>query len=333
MKKRTINIKRADGRNRADLNMELYRKMFLIRIAEEKICEHYGEDDMKTPVHLSIGEEAAVTGTVTALGSGDQYFGTYRCHGLYLARTMETDGYFAELYGKKTGILKGKAGSMHLSFPEKGFFGTSAIVGGIIPVALGAAFANKVKKNGCISAVFFGEGAMDEGVFWETLNAACSIKVPLLLVCEDNDYAIFTHKSLRQGYKDIRRIVSGFKCNLFSYEGTDVEKVYNTALKAVHTTRINSAPSFLYLRYYRYMEHVGISEDYDAGYRSRSEFEKWYAIDPVMLQRKKLARLGFKPAEISKTEMQIKNQVTESIRLAKESPEPDADELMKDVYA
>ena len=140
-----------------NLNLELYKKLYLIRRAEERIRQHYMEDEMKTPMHMSMGEEAIAVGVCHALKAEDQVFGSYRSHAIYLAKTQNTDDFFAEMYGKDTALLKGKGGSMHMCAPDSGFMGTSAIVASIIPVAVGAAFANKQKGNGKLVAVFFGD--------------------------------------------------------------------------------------------------------------------------------------------------------------------------------
>jgi len=315
-----------------DLNLAIYKKLYLIRRAEEKIRQHYFEDEMKTPMHMSMGEEAIVVGVCQALEPKDQVFGNYRSHALYLAKTEETDKFFAEMYGKATGGAKGKAGSMHLSAPEKGLMGTSAIVASSIPVAVGAAFANKRKKNDKIVAVFFGDGAIDEGNFWESLNLACLMKLPILFVCEDNGFAIHTPTVERHGYKSIKDIVSKFNCNVFQEKSTDTEVVYKLSDKAIQSIRETQMPSFLELKYYRYLEHVGVSEDFDAGYRSRDEFEKWFAKDPIDLQRKKLLNLGVKEGELVKLEKEIDSQVENSIKSAKQAPLAEAKEIYQDVF-
>ncbi len=327
-------IEEAEGKRcMLELNLQLYKKMYLARKTEEKICEHYHENEMKTPVHLSVGEEAIAAGVCHALRPSDQLFGTYRSHGIYLARTEETDEFFAELYGKKAGLAKGKAGSMHLSAPEVGFLGTSAIVGSIIPVAVGAAFANKRKGNGKIVAVVFGDGAIDEGVFWESLNVSCLMKLPILFVCEDNDLAVHTHKAFRHGYSSITNIVTQFDCNVLKSETTDVEVVYKLTSEAIKLIEENQKPCFLYLEYYRYLEHVGINEDFHCEYRSKEEFEEWYKVDPVNLQRKKILKLGLGEEGLLEIETTIDQQVENSIKQARKAPFPDRDELYKDVYA
>ncbi len=315
-----------------ELNFELYRRMYLIRKTEERISQIYSEDEMKTPLHMSIGEEAIAVGVCTALNPEDQVCGTYRSHGIYLAKTDETDKFFAELYGKATGLAKGKAGSMHLSAPELGFLGTSSIVASIIPIAAGAAFANKIQGNGKIVAVFFGDGAVDEGDFWETLNAACVMQLPLLFVYEDNDFAVHTPKSVRHGYRSITDIVSQFNCSVLKKETTDVELIYRVTLKARKLIEELQKPAFIYFRYYRYLEHVGIHEDFHCGYRSREEFEKWHKKDPVNLQKKKLLKIGIKEEMIREAERKIENQIENSIHLAKQAPFPECSELYKDLY-
>ena len=190
------------------LNVRLYEKMYLIRKAEEAIQEYYPEDDMKTPMHMSMGEEAIVAGVCEALDPEDQVLGTYRSHALYLAKTSETNRFFAEMYGKATGVARGKAGSMHLSSFEHGLLCSSAIVASSIPVALGVAFANKYKNRNKKVVVFFGDGAVDEGSFWESVNFAGLKKLPLLFVCEDNGLAVHTRREDRQGYSSINKVIS-----------------------------------------------------------------------------------------------------------------------------
>lgn len=319
--------------NRTKLNLELYKKVYLIRKAEEKIREHYMEDEMKTPVHLSIGEEAIAAGVCQALNAEDQIFGTYRSHGIYLAKTGETDKFFAELYGKETGMAKGKAGSMHLSALASNFLGTSAVVATTIPVAVGASFVNKQKNNGKLVVVFFGDGALDEGAFWESLNFSCLKELPIIFVCEDNKLAIHSPTSDRHGYKSIGDIVSKFKCNVFREETTDPQVIYKLTCNAIQLQRNNHKPCFLHIKYYRYLEHVGINQDFKFGYRSEKEFKRWYKVDPVNLQRKKLLENAYSEKEIKELEKKIDKQIDNSVKLAQKAPFPDCSEIFKGVYA
>ena len=314
------------------LNVELYKKMYLIRRAEEKIQEHYSEDEMKTPMHMSMGGEAIAAGVCHALNPADQVMGTYRSHAVYLAKTGETDDFFAEMYGKVSGIANGKAGSMHLSAPEHGLLCCSAIVASPIPVAMGAAFANQYNNNKEIVAVFFGDGATDAGVFWESLNFACLKELPVIFICEDNGFAVHTRREERHGFPSINKVVSQFNCNAFEEETTDVEIIYNVTRNAVETMKSNNKPSFIRFGYYRYLEHVGVSEDFEAGYRSREDFLRWNRKDPVSIQREKLLQAGVSSEELAEIERVIDDQINKSMQLAKKAGFSNTSELYRGVF-
>ena len=321
------------SKNDTDLNLELYKKLYLIRRSEEKIIEHYNEDEMKTPMHMSMGSEAIAVGVCHALKATDQVFGFYRSHAIYLAKTQDTDDFFAEMYGRDTARLKGKGGSMHLCAPETGFMGTSAIVSSIIPVAAGAAFANQQLNNKRIVVVFLGDGALDEGAFWETINVACLMKLPLIFICEDNGLAVHTSGPQRHGYASITDIVGKFNCHVFREESTDAEVIYELMGEAITSLRDTQRPSFVHLKYYRYLEHVGINQDFDTGYRSREEFNEWYEIDPVLLMRKKLLRLGLTEEKIKACESQISQRIDDSIARAKAARFAEKAEIYNGVFA
>ncbi|MFA4872395.1 MAG: thiamine pyrophosphate-dependent dehydrogenase E1 component subunit alpha [Patescibacteria group bacterium] len=315
-----------------NLNFELYKKMYLIRATEEKIRAHYEEDEMKTPCHLYVGGEHIAAGVLQALAKDDYLFGTYRSHGIYLARTMETDAFFCELYGKATGTQKGKAGSMHIASPEHGLVATSAVVGTTIPMAVGSALAQQYLATGRITAVFFGDGATDEGVFWESINFACLKKLPILFICEDNDLAIHTSTEERHGYRSITDIVRQFDCNAYANETTDVQQIYQTTTQAIAQLRSDQRPAFLHFKYYRYYEHVGMYTDFHAGYRSEEIYKQWKARDPLELQRTKLFSQGMND-DLKRYEESVQQQLTESVRKAKIASFPDPQELYSDIYA
>ncbi len=315
------------------MNLQFYKKLYLIRRCEEKIIAHYSEDQMKTPMHMSMGAEAIAVGICQALKPGDQVFGTYRSHALFLAKTEGTDDFFAEIYGKQTAFLRGKGGSMHLCSPDYGFMGTSAIVASMIPVAVGCAFANKRAKNSRIVVVFFGDGAVEEGIFWESLNLACLMKLPLLFVCEDNGLAVHTPKSQRRGYNCITDIVSNFNCLVYQEKTTNVEVIYQLARRAIEQIKTRPMPCFLHLQYFRYLEHVGVNQDFDAGYRSRDEFEQWLKADPIELQRRKLRDLGWEEGQIAELEADIDAKINSSVAIAKEASFSGISDLYKGVLA
>lgn len=315
------------------LSAAFYKKLYLVRRVEERIRDLYGEDEMKTPMHMSRGGEAIAVGVLEAAGKNSQAFGTYRSHALYLAKAQETDEFFAEMYGKATGTAKGKSGSMHLVMPEAGLMMTSAVVATTIPVAVGAALANAYLKNGKLVVSFFGDGAINEGVFWESLNFACLKKLPVLFVCEDNDLAIHSRVQHRVGHKPIGEVVSTFYCHTGESATTDVHEIYEQTKIIIEKMRASGMPGFLHFKYYRYLEHVGVNEDFEAGYRSRKEMLPWLERDPVKLQRERLLKIGLEAKEVAAMEKRINEQIERSIAKAKKAPFPAKSEYKTDVYA
>ncbi len=281
---------------------------------------------------MSMGGEAISVGVCHALKPEDQVLGTYRTHALYLAKTGETDQFFAEMYGKATGCARGKAGSMHLSAPDQGLLYCSAIVASAIPIAMGVAFANKYKKDGKIVAVFFGDGAIDAGVFWESINFASLKRLPILLICEDNGFAVHTRRQERQGFESVNEIVSKFNCNVFESNTTDVEVINNITNDAIKAIEESNKPSFLRFHYYRYLEHVGINEDFDAGYRRREEYLSWLKRDPIRLQKDKLVAASISREELAEIEGEIDKGINRSIELAKYAEFTHISELHEGVY-
>lgn len=307
--------------DRQSLNLELYRKVYLIRAAENAIRKHYHEDQMKTPMHMSMGEEAVVVGICEALGARAQVYGTYRSHALYIAKTGETDAFFGEMYGKETGTARGKAGSMHLASPEHGLMCSAAIVSSTIPVAVGTAFANKRLGTGRPTAAFFGDGATDAGVFWESLNAACLMGLPLMFVCQDNGLAMHTRRVHRQGFRSLPDVVRQFNCSVHVSDSTDVEEIHDLAARALEEMKTTGRPALMHCSWFRYLEHVGVNEDFDAGYRSRTEALEWLARDPVALQRQKLTeKLGIPEARVAGLEQELDAGVARGLQAAMDAP-------------
>lgn len=312
--------------------LSLYKKMLLGRMAEEAIMTEYFKDEMKTPVHLGLGQEAIVAGVVQSLKAGTRYFGTYRNHNLFLALSEDTDSFFCELFGKANGIAKGKAGSMHLSHPEHGLILTSAVVGTTIPVAAGAAFANRyLGKKDSMVAVFFGDGAIEEGVFWETLNFSVLKKLNILLVCEDNDFAIHTPKKDRQAYINFRQIIEGYGVHYEDGKGYHAEHVVTATQNVLEKMKQSPGPGLLRLEYYRFLQHVGPLGDFDAGYRPKPP--SMDAIDPVKNMEASLAEIGVNPTEVAAIKDGLTAKIQASIALARKSPFPDSSELMTDILA
>jgi TPP-dependent pyruvate/acetoin dehydrogenase alpha subunit len=263
----------------------LYRSLYRIRRLEEEVARIYPTDKIKSPVHLSIGQEQVSVGVCEALAPQDIVFGTYRGHALYLAKGGDLKRMVAELYGKATGCTKGKGGSMHLIAPNQGMMGTSAVVGTTIANAVGYAYALRYRcphvcnvpgarqvenlpHNHAIVASFFGDGATEEGVFAESLNFAVLKRLPILFVCENNRYAIHTHQSRRQGRPEIcaRARAQGLPAERI--DGNDLVFLCERAKEVVARIRSGAGPWFLEVLTYRWKEHVGPGEDYHLGYRT-----------------------------------------------------------------
>ncbi len=314
------------------LTLSLYRKLLLVRLAEEKIREEYPYDAIKTPVHLANGSEAISVGVSSVLPPDSKVFGTYRNHGLYLSLTDDTDSFFAELYGKAVGCAKGKAGSMHLSYPEKDFIATSAIVGTTIPLAVGAALANNYRNSNDIAVAFFGDGALEEGVFWESLNFACLKKLKTLFVCEDNGLAIHAQARERRGFKSIPDAIRGFDCHVASGDGTDLSSVSELTQSALKLIAEDPKPAFLHLAYFRFLEHVGVEEDFSAGYRARPSEEEIKRLDPIIRYERYLLDSGIGQTELENIKSELIKKIDKSVEAAKAAPLPSKDELLTDVF-
>jgi TPP-dependent pyruvate/acetoin dehydrogenase alpha subunit len=310
-----------------EIDKIIYEKMYLIRRMDEKLIELYPTDKIKSPVHLSIGQESIPAVCCAYLTKDDAVFGSYRSHAVYLAKGGDPKKFMAEMYGKVTGCCRGKGGSMHLSDVENGMIGTSAIVATTIPVAMGWAFANKLKGNNNIAVVFFGDGACDEGVFYESINFAVVKKIPILFVCENNGLAIHSKIEARNSNPNIANKIKNFGIyNLFStsYNIQDLKEKFAEAISIIKRT---SLPSFFEIETFRLKEHVGIRDDWNLGYRKEEEAIIWKENDPLNI---------FYKENIDQEILEIKNKidkiVDEAVQFAEASPFPDEGELYADLF-
>lgn len=319
---------------RADLALarKIYEMLFLVRRSEDYIIKYYHEDEMKTPMHMSMGQEAIPVGVCAALGDDGDIFSSYRSHAPFLAKTRDVDGFFAELYGRVTGVGAGKGGSMHLANIDQGHLCSTAIVASGIPVAVGTAFANMRLGTGRMTATFFGDGAIDEGNFWESLNAACVMRIPVLFVCEDNGLAVHTTKATRHGYRSIGDVVRRFDCVVAEDDSNDAQRIHDITAEAIARCRDERKPAFLRFGCYRYLEHVGINPDFDAGYRDKREYDAYLAKDCIALQRKRLLAEGASEADIEAIEAGIEAHVRAAVAKAKRAELPGADQLFVGVF-
>lgn len=307
---------------------KFYWSLYRIRRVEEEIAKVYPSDKIKSPVHLSIGQEAVAVGVCETLRPDDIVFITYRSHASYLAKGGDLKGMIAELYGKVTGCAKGKGGSMHLVDVSAGVMGASAVVGTTIANAVGYAYALKLKRKDAIVVSFFGDGGSDEGVFYESMNFAVLKKLPIIFVCENNGYAIHTHQRLRQGVPNICERAQAFGMPAERLENDDVLCIYERVGAAVKALRNGQAgPFFFECMTYRWKEHVGPNDDYQLGYRTKEEAEPWIANDQV----KRLAEM-VDASKRRQIEQEVEAEIAQAFAFAEDSPFPDAPELYTDVF-
>ena len=306
----------------------LYRSLRLIRRAEEEIARVYPTDQVKSPVHLSIGQEAVAVGVCDPLRADDVVSGTYRGHAAYLAKGGSLKALMAELFGKATGCAAGKGGSMHLAEMSRYILGTSAVVGTTIPIGLGYALALKREGGERVVACFFGDGATEEGVFAESLNFAALHKLPVLFVCENNEYAIHTHLSRRWAKEALCERVATYGIPATKIADGDIFAIRAEAAAAYEAIRRGGGPAFIECRTYRWREHVGPNEDYEAGYRSRDALAAWQARD----QPARLAAL-IPEAERARIDAEIEHDIAVALDFAESSPFPTPDRLLTDVFA
>jgi pyruvate dehydrogenase E1 component alpha subunit len=316
-----------------EIKLELLRTMLRARLFEEKIVEVYGVQDMKTPVHLYIGQEAVAAGVSQHLKSEDYVFSTHRNHGHYLGKGSDMKPIVAELYGRAGGCAKGKGGSMHLVDAARNCLGTSAIVGGSIPLGAGAALAIKLRKEaGRVSVAYFGDGASDEGVLQETLNFASLQRLPVVFVCENNFYAVNSPQRARHAEGVISKRAAAFGMPGAVVDGNDVEAVWAAAGEAIAHARAGG-PYFLEFPTYRWKGHVGPECDYEKGCRPKEEFLDWEKRCPIESYVRKLEAEGLLPAgRLDSIKAPIAAEIEDAWAFGKASPFPAPEELYTDVY-
>ena len=263
-----------------EIKKQILDMMLKIRMAEEKIVEVYAkEQQMRTPSHLSIGQEAVAAALSLAISPADQVFVGHRCHAAYLARGGDFQGFFDELCGRKTGICQGRAGSAHLTDPSAGIY-ASPILSAMIPVAVGAAMSFKMDQNRKVAVAVFGDAAIEEGAFAESVNFAVTNALPVLFICENNLYSTHTPLPVRQPASKIYERVSIPEMSAQQIDGNDACLVYETLRIALEHVR-HQGPVFIECLTYRVREHVGPLFDYDRGYRTKEEVDAWTKRCPI----------------------------------------------------
>ena len=299
------------------MKRQLYYRLLLLRRVEERIVANYPNREMRSPPHLYMGHEAVAVGVCSALKREDFVYPYYRSHGWYLAKGGDLNRMMAELHGKETGCSKGWGGSMHVIDLKAGVMGTSAIVAGTISHAAGAALALRLQGKQSVCAVSFGDGAIEEGVFHETLNFVALRKLPVLFICENNLYATNTHIRDRQAQTEIFKRAESYGMPGVRIDGNDVQAVHNEAARAVSRARKGEGPTLIECMTYRYLEHCGVYEDFQLGYRTEQEAKEWHAKDPL-----KRAGDFVSEKESLRMEAEIAAAIDAAFAYAKSSPFP-----------
>lgn len=319
----------------AETLKQLYFDMLRIRMVEEAIAERYKEQEMRCPVHLSIGQEAVAVGVCGALTRDEYASSAHRSHAHYLAKGGSLPAMLAEIYGKATGCCKGKGGSMHLIDRSAGFLGAVPIVGSTIPIGVGAAFGSTLLGTPRVSAIFFGEGATEEGVFHEALNFAALKQLPVVFICENNGFSVYSPLEVRQpANREVGALAQGHGVESHQADGNSVQDIFRLTQDAVRKARQGGGPTFLEFKTYRWREHCGPNYDNELGYRSEAEFEEWKSRCPVERVRLQLLAQGSVTQEaFDGMAARIAAEIDEAFAFAKTSPFPEPQQLHEHVYA
>jgi pyruvate dehydrogenase E1 component subunit alpha len=311
--------------------IDLYRQMLLIRRFEEKAAEAYVAGKIGGFCHLYIGQEAVAVGAISAIRKDDYVLTSYREHGQALAKGMSANSIMAELFGKVTGCSKGKGGSMHMFDKQVNFLGGHAIVGGQIPLATGTAFASKYKGNDQVTLCFFGEAAVNQGAFHESLNMAQLWKLPCIYICENNQYGMGTSLQRAMSLRDIAQKACAYEMASEFVDGMDVLAVREATQRAVERGRKSYLPTLLEVRTYRFMGH---SMSDPGNYRTRAEIEKYQERDPIRLFSGSLKEEKIvDDAMLERIDKEVQEEIAQAIKFADESPEPPPEDLYTDIYA
>jgi pyruvate dehydrogenase E1 component alpha subunit len=310
--------------------IDMLRQLLLIRRFEEKAAEMYARQKIAGFLHLYIGEEAVAAGAINALNDDDQIVTHYRDHGHALARGVEPDRIMAELFGKDTGVSRGKGGSMHLFDAKRSFMGGYAIVGGHLPLACGLALANQRLRNGRIVLCIFGDGAVNQGAFHESLNLASVWKLPVLFLCENNFYGMGTDIRRVSAVIEVYKRAQVYAMPAEQVDGMDALAMYAATQRYARDIRSGKGPALLEAITYRFRGHSMADPEF---YRSKEEVQRWRDLDPITVLRKKLEQDGtIDAAAFEALQREVEQVVDESVRFAEESPLPPPEALYSNVY-
>lgn len=317
------------------IKTDLLKDMITTRLVEEEIVKEYPNKKIRCPVHLSIGQEAISAGVSKILNKKDIIFSAHRSHAHYLSKGGSIKGLIGEIYGKKTGCAQGVGGSMHLVDLKAGILGCVPIVGSTIPIAVGAAWANKLLKKKIITVVYFGDGATEQGIFYESLNFAKIHKIPILFICENNFYSIYTNYKRRNAKKNnTKNFASSLGIKSKQCFGNDVEKVMKATENSVKFIKKFNEPALLEFFTYRVYEHCGPNIDDHLDYRPKKEIEKWKKNCPLKNYKKNLIKKNIlSQTSIEKIELKIKKKISKIFLVVKKDKFPNKKLLTNYIYA
>jgi len=314
--------------------LRMHRDMLRIRMVEESIAERYAEQEMRCPVHLSIGQEATAVGVCRTLRRTDRIFSTHRCHAHYLAMDGDLKAMLAEIYGKAAGCMGGRGGSMHLSDPDKGMIASVPIVASSIPLAVGAALADQIDGKKNVSVAFFGDASVEEGVFHESANFASLHRLPVLFVCENNMYSVYTPLKDRQPPRQITDLARAHGIRFAHAGGNDVVAVFKVAQEAVERAQQGDGPTFLVFDTYRWREHCGPGFDNHIGYRTEAEYEAWRLRCPIKTSRERLQNQKYLTSSDEESMVaELRGEIDVAFEFAKAAPFPEPSQAAAHVYA
>ena len=317
-----------------ETKIQLYHDMLRIRKVELKIESLYHLDELKTPIHLCIGQEAVAVGVCIHLQKDDTICSNHRGHGHYLAKGGDLKKMIAEMYCRETGCSKGRGGSMHLVDGSVGHIGSSSIVGGGIPIATGLALAIQMKKQRRVSVVFFGDGAADEGVLYESVNFAVLKRLPVIFVYENNHYSVCSPVTNRQAGEVIFHAMPPHLMITGVVDGNSILDVYEAAKGAIERTRNGEGPSFIECKTYRMRGHAGAGSDVSVGYRAADEVARWEAKCPIMTFRKQLLYEGaVNEQQLNKMDREIDAEIEGVFEWAQKGPLPRKEDLLLHLFA
>ncbi|OGB93258.1 MAG: pyruvate dehydrogenase (acetyl-transferring) E1 component subunit alpha [candidate division NC10 bacterium RIFCSPLOWO2_12_FULL_66_18] len=310
--------------------LEIYRKMVAVRVFEETAADLFLKGQLPGFLHSYIGEEAVAAGVCAHLTPQDMITSTHRGHGHAVAKGARLDMMMAELFAKKTGYCHGKGGSMHIADLELGILGANGIVGAGVPIATGAGLAQKMRGSDRVTVAFFGDGGSNTGAFHEGVNMAAVWNLPVVFVCENNQYAESTPRGVHQKVKDIAQRAAAYDIPGVVADGMDVFDVYQKAGEAIHRARTGGGPTLVEAKTYRFLGHyVGDPQTY----RTKEEVEQWRQRDPIVLFRKRAMEEGtVAAAELDAIDAAIAREMEAAVQFARESPEPEEEAALQDIF-